>query len=506
MIRIGVKGATLAIALALSACSDGGVAPPEGSGQAGGPQQLRRDGRWLVDRDGRVVLMHGVNLVWKNAPFVPADTPAGFRAADAAWLESHGFNSARIGVLWSGVSPQQGAIDASYLAAWDRIVQLLAAHRVWMLFDFHQDMLGPKYQGEGVPDWAVDALAGPATEALGAPTFGFPFNYFTPQVSEAFDNLWAEQGPIWDSHRDAWKAVAARWKSQPYSMGYDLLNEPWPGIEWSSCIVPPMVGCGDTDTSELQPFFENAIAGIRQVDRDNLVWLEPQTLSGGTGNPTGFEPIEGESQLGYSFHNYCGISTVLQSAQFPVPAPVVEEQGCEFIDGNVFDNARSRGDALGAVEMLTEFGATDDPVVLERVTRLADQHLVGWHYWQYKEWADPTTQSQDSGAQGIFADDEDLSTAKLDKLKFLQRTYPQATAGEPVSMTFDPETAQFDYTYKPHAATAPTEIYVPVALHYPAGYTVEVTGATVTSAANAPVLVLENVAGATEVVVKVTRK
>src|SRR6185295_8296986 len=101
-----------------------------------------------------------------------------------------------------------------------------------------------------------------------------------------------------------------------------------------------------------------------------------------------------------------------------------------------------------------------------------------------QELGDPTTESQESGAQSLFADDTDLSSVKVDKLKMLERTYPQATAGIPVSLSFDPDTAAFDYKYTPRAAAGPTEIYVPVALHYPQGYKVAVTGARVTSAAN----------------------
>src|SRR3546814_6535663 len=79
-----------------------------------------------------------------------------------------------------------------------------------MLFDFHQDMLGPMYQCEGVPDWAVEQLPGSFTTLLGPPTFGFPFNYFTPQLSQAYDNLWADKGEIREGFRNAWTAVAKR--------------------------------------------------------------------------------------------------------------------------------------------------------------------------------------------------------------------------------------------------------------------------------------------------------
>jgi endoglycosylceramidase len=58
-------------------------------GDGGRPQvpQLHRDGLHLVDQYGRVVIVHGLNLVWKRAPYAPPDTAAGFTAADADWLQ-----------------------------------------------------------------------------------------------------------------------------------------------------------------------------------------------------------------------------------------------------------------------------------------------------------------------------------------------------------------------------------------------------------------------------------
>ena len=153
--------------------------------------RLQREGRWLVDQYGRVVMVHGVNTVWKREPFVPPATSAGFIGADARWLAKHGFNGARVGTLWVGVTPRApDEVDAAYLEEWDRVVRLLARERIWTLFDFHQDQMSPEYQGEGVPEWAVEPLKGPANE-LPPPQFGFPFNYFTPQVSELYENLWA---------------------------------------------------------------------------------------------------------------------------------------------------------------------------------------------------------------------------------------------------------------------------------------------------------------------------
>lgn len=67
--------------------------------------RLQRQGQWLVDQHGPTVLVHGVNLVWKHAPYAPPDSPEGFTEADAEWLADHGFSGARLGTLWAGVSP-----------------------------------------------------------------------------------------------------------------------------------------------------------------------------------------------------------------------------------------------------------------------------------------------------------------------------------------------------------------------------------------------------------------
>ncbi|MGH8444000.1 MAG: cellulase family glycosylhydrolase [Solimonas sp.] len=499
MRRLTWAGAVL-LAVVLAAC---GTSSDSGNAGSEAPPQLRRDGRFLVDPQNRVVLLHGVNMVWKNAPYVPPASAEGFVAADADWLAQQGFNAARIGVLWVGVTPDApGVVDSAYLEAWNRVIGLLASRRIWMLFDFHQDLLGPVYQGEGVPEWAVEEVTGSFTNLLGPPKFDFPFNYFTPQVSQAFDHLWHDEGAVRDGFRDAWVAVAKRWKDQPYSMGYNLFNEPWAGLEYPTCLVP-LIGCPTHDRNELQPFYEYALAGIRQVDPHNMVWFESEPQGSSIGTPKGFTAVDGENQLGYSFHYYCPLAALTQAIQLGLLDALPIAQTCNGFGKASAREARDQAERMNAVELLTEFGATDDLDVLRQTTELADAQLIGWQYWHYKNWADPTTASQGSGAQGLFADDADLTTAKTAKLRILVRTYPQATAGIPLELSFDPDTAAFHYRYTPRAADGPTQIYVPLALHYPNGYQVTVTGARVRSAANAGLLELDNEAGASEVSVDV---
>ncbi|MFG2442819.1 cellulase family glycosylhydrolase [Nocardia fluminea] len=435
---------------------------------AGAVAQLHREGRWLVDQFGRVVIVHGVNLVWKRAPYVPPDTAEGFTAADATWLAEHGFNGARIGTLWVGVTPDApGVVDPTYLERWDRVVGQLAANQIWTQFDFHQDQWNETYGGEGAPHWALRRPA--PFDSLPPITPEFPWGYWTPEQAVLWDNFWADRDGVQDGWAAALRAVARRWRDQPYSMGYDVINEPWAGTEYADCAV---TGCAEHYRTELQPAMERARAAIRQVDPTGLIWYEPQQLASGRDIPTFYEPVDDE-QVGYSWHNYCP-QIFLQSQGLPL----ADVEACADYSHEAHRRALQQSDRMGAVGMMSEFGATDNVRALAIDTDAADRNFGSWMHWAYKTWNDPTTADTN---QGLFASDGDLDSVKPDKLRVLVRTYPQATAGIPRALSFDSETGDFHYAYDPRPASdAPTEIFVSP-LHYPNGAQITVEGGSATS-------------------------
>ena len=259
------------------------------------------------------MIVHGLNFVWKRAPYVPPDSPEGFTAADADWLYEHGFNGARLGVLWPGVNPTApGVVDPTYFEKWDRVVDLMADKGIWMQFDMHQDQWHETYGGEGVPNWAVQRPF--PWSLLPFVKVPFPLAYWTPEVSTVFDHFWANKRGLLDHWVTYWKQVAQHYKDQPYSMGYDLINEPWVGNEWATCLLG---GCGQSYVKELQPAQNKALAGIRSVDPHNIVWYEPQQLSGGLLLPTYLKAVPGEANLGLSWHSYCS-ATFLASMGIPL--------------------------------------------------------------------------------------------------------------------------------------------------------------------------------------------
>ena len=155
--------------------------------------RLQRQGRFLVDQYGRVVIVHGLNMVWKRAPYAPPDTAAGFTAKDAAWLEKYGFNGARLGVLWAGVTPDQpGVADPAYFKRVDRMTKLLADKKIWMLFDGHQDQWHEQYGGEGVPACAAKRpMPFALTPYLPVP---FPQGLLDPRGLHRLRQLLGQQG------------------------------------------------------------------------------------------------------------------------------------------------------------------------------------------------------------------------------------------------------------------------------------------------------------------------
>jgi len=193
---------------------------------------------------------------------------------------------------------------------------------------------------------------------------------------------------------------------------------------------------------------------VRQVDPDGIVWWEPQQLASGVQTPTYFTaPPGGEQNLGFSWHNYC-TWVFLQSAGLPL----FNSDNCRSFTENREQNALAQSATMNAVPLMSEWGATDDVTAISIDTDVADEHQMGWMYWAYKHWDDPTTADE---AQGLFTDDADLTSVKLDKLRQLVRTYPQATAGTDLGYDYDPGTGRYTMSYTADPSiNAPTRIFV----------------------------------------------
>lgn len=449
---------------------------------AGPVPPLGHQGRWITDAHGRVVIIHAVNMVYKRPPYYPK--AVGFGADDARFLRRHGFNGVRLGVIYKGVEPKPGRYNDAYIGHIARTEHTLARNGVFSLIDFHQDLYNEKFHGEGWPDWAVQ------DDGLPNPYNGFPDNYFSnPALIRAFDHFWGnDPGPggigLVRRYANAWRHVAGRFRSAGHVLGYDVMNEPWPGSPWATCIQP--AGCPAFDTGPLAAMTRATTRAIRGVDRRHIMWQEPNVLFN-FGAQTHLPRIGAKS--GLSFHDYC-----LDNS-----APT-----CPASEARVFDNADADAARTGRALMLTEFGATNERPHITHIVDLADQHMVSWMWWAYCGCGDPTT-SGPGNVQAIVKDPAKPprgSNVLRPKLARLDRPYPQAVAGTPTSFGYDRDANTFSLKYSaksPGGERQPrsrrTRVYVP-RRHYPEGYDVNVSGARVVSEPDSKYLLLKRRPGA----------
>jgi endoglycosylceramidase len=116
------------------------AALPATAGPTVAPAPVHGGYPFLRDAKGRVVIYHGVNAAWKHAPYFPpsslfGDPKSYFDEHDAGFLAEAGLTHVRLGVLFAGVMPQRGRIDAAYLDRIATIVNVLGRHGIKVLLD-----------------------------------------------------------------------------------------------------------------------------------------------------------------------------------------------------------------------------------------------------------------------------------------------------------------------------------------------------------------------------------
>jgi endoglycosylceramidase len=311
---------------------------------------------------------------------------------------------------------------------------------------------------------------------------GFPFYYQqNPALQQAFQSFWDDaDGPgdagLQDAYASMFAAVATQLAAEPYVLGYDLFNEPWPGTTWSACLDDAN-GCPALDTGELGPAYAKAVAAIRGAGDEHLVFGEPFVLFNYGTSTTSIPVPGGDPNGGMSFHVY----------------PLSPNQATDVI-GNAVSWSSTTGGAL----LDTEWGATVSPLTLTPESLALDEAFVPWIFWSFSSELVPSLQQAPGGSNLV------ASTAGV-----LVQPYPLAVAGTPQALTVDPSSGTLSFTW----STAPvgggtfpdgtvTTVVTP-ALAYPSGYGATVTGGWITSAPCAPLLTVAAMPGTTTVTVDV---
>eukprot|EP00936_MAST-01D_sp_MAST-1D-sp1_P000590 g590.t1 len=521
--------------LSIAAIPEFAGATRTASDGAGGIIKVNTSTGLFVDGYGRARFFHGVNAVEKVAPFLPAHGPnvpfdmhRSLNADDMRFLHDEwGFNLVRLGVLWNAAMPEkgpsnQGLLNASYLADARTLVDELDAAGLYTIVDAHQDTLAPTMCGEGMPEWAVQlALQTQGWDDSVAPwnsskAFPAPFNFDmpldpttgNPELSACLKNSFFKYYITWrgatawsgflgetvlhSAFAAYWAAVASAFANSSAVMGYELLNEPWPGRFYSSPIHD------FSDTKQLTPLYSALHSAIRAIDDDHVLLFEPLVINSYLGvNPfhsTDFKSGPGgpayDDRQAFAYHLYCNGNAAGDPSSKALCNTLVNsgwswaKRSRKHLAG-----ANDTGNIVGG--FLTEFGAiSDSPLstaTLDLVLNTADEQMQSWAYWTFKSFDDITTQNQHT--ETFYNTD---GTLQLHKLRALSRTYAMAVAGTPTRALFSSLDASFELVYAPLRSNSSaylddevartTEIFLNEAVWYngtgaSAGFTVTISPA-----------------------------
>ena len=326
-------------------------------------------------------------------------------------------------------------------------VSLLARYGIFSLIDMHQDVYNEAFGGEGAPNWAV-CTDGITPEAQAARRRTGASTTAGPGVAQAYGHFWDNDvvGNLQGEFDTMWTKVAGRFRGNPWVVGYDPFNEPYgPGLDAQpnnptfdaelECFYTGQAHPGlDQDGHRVTCPADDPEEGLIPRSRPPTppTWLPTRATTA---------PILGcrTTSAPWTTRAWCSTSTTTASCMSPTArsrrtsAPSVVLSSSYVFTQHAQERAHDATPEQpgGPGWLLTEFGATTDTADLARITSDANANLVGWIYWQWINYDDPTG----SHSSALWPP----RSATASQLNVLSQTYASAVAGTPLSMTFDPD-------------------------------------------------------------------
>lgn len=444
------------------------------------------DGDYIINSDGQVLILHGVNLIDKESPYEPS--AIGFTNADAEFLAENGVNVVRLGIDWAAVEPEPGDFNEAYLASIEQTVQTLANNGIYTILDMHQDGYSSVFGGDGAPSWATETDGLPNLDELGFPATEF----VDPAESAAWGAFWSNTDELENEYAQMWEYVASYFNGNSDILGMEIMNEPYS----EGTLDGLFGGSQGFDSGVLTPFYDQVADAIRAVDPTTPILYEPNADFNFDGSTAGLGPVDASNTI-LSFHAYCEVT--VGSGCFPDVSALVAD-------------AEAYAKANDIPALMTEFGATSDQSEISASMNAANLDDIGWTEWSFTGEGDVTASSSSATTESLVYNPElppTGSNVNTTTLETLAEPYPQEVSGTPGTWTFEDGTFQFSYSTEEvdglgsFPAGSETTISVP-SVEFPDGYTVSVTGGDVVSAPDASQLIIESNSGASTISVTVT--
>ena len=194
--------------------------------------RIHAKGKTFTDELGRERVFSGVNIVDKSPYTTGVQSVPDVTEDTIAQLHARGFNLIRLGFTWGKLEPQPGVYNDGYLDAVGTVLDWCEKYDVYAFLDMHQDLYSPVTNGDGAPPWAALTDGRKATPTR----FVWAEDYFWGRACHrCFDHFWNNtpvQGKgLQDRFADLWKHVIEKLGDKPAVIGFDLLNEPFPGTD-----------------------------------------------------------------------------------------------------------------------------------------------------------------------------------------------------------------------------------------------------------------------------------
>jgi endoglycosylceramidase len=385
---------------------------PEDTAAAGLPQcaieppaatALHAEGPDLYDGHGRRVLLRGVNTGGRSkfAPYVPFDFADGaYDEALGRYLDrarDWGFTTLRVPFSWAALEPVEGQDDEQWAGRYDALLDAAAARGMWTIVDFHQDIYGEFFCGDGFPRWTVED---PGPDRHDCPDWFLQYLQ-GDDVAQAFDAFWADGSPTMAAFEAMWDRMAARHADRPGVIGYEIINEPGNGL-------------GDEATwarETLTPFYSRMAGRIQAVDPDALVFFDSTGLAA-VQSRTDLERPAGEN-LVFAPHSYD--PSVFLGADSVDPSLVADR----------IDAWKAIGDAWDLPIMVGEFGGPQDRANIAPYTGehfdAFDRLQTHGTLWEYSD-------SAEAWNEEYFSMVHIDGTVRAEVLDAVVRAYPRALA------------------------------------------------------------------------------
>lgn len=436
--------------------------------------KIRAVGKRFVDQKGRERIFKGVNLVDKR--FFSSDKNNIYTDGNEELIRHFaeiGVNLIRLGFNWSQIEPEPGKYNDEYIDNIGKVLDLCEKYNIHAFLDMHQDLYGQGEGtwGDGAPDWAMltDGHKVKKMKIVWAEAY-----FWGKACHKAFDNFWKntkyQSKGLQDYYSDCWSHLIEKLGSKPAVIGYDIMNEPFPGTSGGKCFrnivkgavrtilfdseikkgklikdalskdrVPKVLGqisygvlrkvtsgCDEIirkfDREDYTPFVNRVTSAIRKAGGDGIIFLENCYYSNlGIPYSGGPAEVDGKREENQAFapHAY----------DFTVDTPMYKYASSDRV-GGIFGEHKNSQERLNVPVVVGEwggFGGDGDDWLphISYLLKLFDSNKWSSTYWCY--------------IPEFF---------KSPLMKVFIRPYPKAVPGVIENYGYDEESKIFELSYE----------------------------------------------------------